>query len=90
MTVTLLDRRALVEEASQEPDPVHTGEVTKETQVIQDNNQTYLLDVLSNIKSKEQITKLSPYAYFLNGSGKYESLDYMSTEALIERIKNGL
>ncbi|AMS30388.1 chlorophyllide a reductase iron protein subunit X [Aquidulcibacter sp.] len=34
MTVTLLDRRALVEEASQEPDPVHTGEVTKETQVI--------------------------------------------------------
>ena len=34
MTVTLLDRRALLEEASQEPDPVHTGEVTKETQVI--------------------------------------------------------
>lgn len=34
MTVTLLDRRALVEEASQEPDPIHTGEVTKETQVI--------------------------------------------------------
>lgn len=64
--------------------------ITKETQVIQDNNQTYLLDVLSNIKSKEQITKLSPYAYFLNGSGKYESLDYISTEALIERIKNGL
>ncbi|GBF56896.1 chlorophyllide reductase 35.5 kDa chain [Candidatus Phycosocius bacilliformis] len=34
MTVTLLDRRALVNEASQEPDPVHTGEVTKETQII--------------------------------------------------------
>lgn len=34
MTVTLLDRRALVNEAAQEPDPVHTGEVTKETQII--------------------------------------------------------
>jgi chlorophyllide a reductase subunit X len=34
MTVTLLDRRALLDEAAQEPDPVHTGEVTKETQVI--------------------------------------------------------
>jgi 3,8-divinyl chlorophyllide a/chlorophyllide a reductase subunit X len=34
VSVTLLDRRALVEEAHQEPDPVHTGEVTKETQVI--------------------------------------------------------
>jgi 3,8-divinyl chlorophyllide a/chlorophyllide a reductase subunit X len=34
LTVTLLDRRALNHEASLEPDPVHTGEVTKETQVI--------------------------------------------------------
>jgi 3,8-divinyl chlorophyllide a/chlorophyllide a reductase subunit X len=32
--VTLLDRRALVEEANQEPDPVHMGEATKDTQVI--------------------------------------------------------
>jgi chlorophyllide a reductase subunit X len=34
MSVTLIDRRALRDEAAIEPDPVHTGEVTKETQVI--------------------------------------------------------
>ena len=34
MSVTLIDRRALREEAAIEPSPVHTGEVTKETQVI--------------------------------------------------------
>ena len=35
MSVTLIDRRvALREEAALEPEPVHTGEVTKETQVI--------------------------------------------------------
>jgi hypothetical protein len=64
--------------------------VTKEHQVIQNSNQSYLLDALSNIKSKEQITKLSPYAYFLNASKSFNELDFMSTEALIERIKSGL
>jgi 3,8-divinyl chlorophyllide a/chlorophyllide a reductase subunit X len=34
MTVTLLDKRVLRDEAAIEPDPVHTGEATKETQVI--------------------------------------------------------
>ena len=34
MSVTLIDNRRLREEAAVEPDPVHTGEVTKETQVI--------------------------------------------------------
>ena len=34
MSVTLLDTRALRQEAAQEPAPVHTGEVTKETQII--------------------------------------------------------
>ena len=34
MSVTLIDRRRLLDEASIEPEPVHTGEVTKETQVI--------------------------------------------------------
>jgi chlorophyllide a reductase subunit X len=34
MSVTVIDRRALRQEAAQEPDPVHTGEVTKDTQVI--------------------------------------------------------
>jgi chlorophyllide a reductase subunit X len=34
MTVTLIDRRRLLAEAEIEPDPVHTGAVTKETQVI--------------------------------------------------------
>jgi len=34
MSVTLLDKRVLRDEAAIEPDPVHTGEVTKETQVI--------------------------------------------------------
>jgi chlorophyllide a reductase subunit X len=34
MSVTLIDRRDLRDEAAIEPDPVHTGEVTKETQVI--------------------------------------------------------
>ena len=34
MSVTLLDTRRLRDEAAQEPDPVHTGEVTKETQII--------------------------------------------------------
>ena len=34
MSVTLIDRRALRAEAALEPDPVHMGEVTKETQVI--------------------------------------------------------
>jgi hypothetical protein len=64
--------------------------VTKEHQVVQDNNQVYLLEALSNIKSKEQITKLSPYAYFLNAAKSFNELDFMSTEALIERIKSGL
>ncbi len=64
--------------------------ITKEHQVIEQSIQNYLLDVLSNIKSKEQITKLSPYAYFLNASLHYDELDFMSTEALIERVKNGL
>ncbi|MBU6406384.1 MAG: chlorophyllide a reductase iron protein subunit X [Alphaproteobacteria bacterium] len=34
MTVTLLDRRALLEEAQMEPDPIAVGEVTKQTQII--------------------------------------------------------
>ena len=34
MTVTLITHKHLREEAKQEPDPVHTGEVTKETQII--------------------------------------------------------
>ena len=34
MSVTLIDNRRLRAEAAVEPDPVHTGEVTKETQVI--------------------------------------------------------
>ena len=34
MSVTLIDNRRLRDEAAIEPDPVHTGEVTKETQVI--------------------------------------------------------
>ncbi|MHB8284669.1 MAG: chlorophyllide a reductase iron protein subunit X [Caulobacteraceae bacterium] len=34
MTVTLINRTALREEAKLEPPPAHTGEVTKETQVI--------------------------------------------------------
>ncbi len=34
MTITLISHKALREEAKQEPDPVHTGEVTKETQII--------------------------------------------------------
>jgi len=34
MTITLISHKALREEARQEPDPVHTGEVTKETQII--------------------------------------------------------
>jgi len=34
MSVTLLDNRALRREAAIEPDPVPTGEVTKETQII--------------------------------------------------------
>jgi chlorophyllide a reductase subunit X len=34
MSITLLDRRALLDEAAIEPDPVPTGEVTKETQII--------------------------------------------------------
>ena len=34
MSVTLLDTRALRREAAIEPDPVPTGEVTKETQII--------------------------------------------------------
>ena len=34
MSVTLIDNRRLRQEAAVEPDPVHTGEVTKETQVI--------------------------------------------------------
>ena len=34
MSVTLISDRQLREEAAQEPDPVHTGEVTKETQII--------------------------------------------------------
>jgi hypothetical protein len=58
--------------------------------VIQDSIQPYLLEVLSNIKSKQQITKLSPYAYFLNAAKSFNDLDFMSTEALIERIKSGL
>ena len=32
--MTMLDTQALRDEAAQEPDPVHTGEVTSETQVI--------------------------------------------------------
>ena len=32
--MTMLDLGALRDEANQEPDPVHTGEVTKETQII--------------------------------------------------------
>ncbi|WP_197272342.1 chlorophyllide a reductase iron protein subunit X [Brevundimonas sp. AAP58] len=34
MTVTLITHKHLREEAKVEPDPVHTGEVTKETQII--------------------------------------------------------
>ena len=34
MTVTLITNRALRREAAIEPDPVHTGAITKETQVI--------------------------------------------------------
>jgi len=34
MTITLISHKALREEAKIEPDPVHTGEVTKETQII--------------------------------------------------------
>jgi chlorophyllide a reductase subunit X len=34
MTITLIAHKALREEAKVEPDPVHTGEVTKETQII--------------------------------------------------------
>jgi len=34
MTVTLITHKHLREEAKQEPPPVHTGEVTKETQII--------------------------------------------------------
>ena len=34
MSVTLIERRALKAEAAVEPDPVHTGPVTRETQVI--------------------------------------------------------
>jgi chlorophyllide a reductase subunit X len=34
MTITLISHKALREEAKQEPDPVHTGAVTKETQII--------------------------------------------------------
>ncbi|WP_171981978.1 chlorophyllide a reductase iron protein subunit X [Brevundimonas sp. LM2] len=34
MTITLISHKALREEARQEPDPVHTGAVTKETQII--------------------------------------------------------
>ncbi len=34
MTITLISHKALREEAKVEPDPVHTGEVTKETQII--------------------------------------------------------
>jgi serine/threonine protein phosphatase PrpC len=64
--------------------------IIKEHQVIQPTIQNYLLDVLSNIKSKEQITTLSPYAYFLDGSAHFDELDFMSTETLIERLKNGL
>lgn len=71
-------------------DDLSLAVVTKEHQVIQDGNQPYLLEVLSNIKSKEQITKLSPYAYFLNAAKSFNHLDFMSTEALIERIKSGL
>jgi hypothetical protein len=46
--------------------------------------------MLSTIKSKEQISKLSPYAYFLNSAKHYQATDYVSTEALIERLMNGL
>jgi chlorophyllide a reductase subunit X len=34
MTITLLDRRALLEEARMEPDPIAVGEATKQTQII--------------------------------------------------------
>jgi hypothetical protein len=62
----------------------------KEHQEIIDNHQNYLLEVLSPIKSKEQIIKVSPYAYFLDGTRSFRNLDFMSVETLIERIKTGL
>jgi hypothetical protein len=64
--------------------------VTRENQSLTQENIPYLKDVLNIIKSKDQITKLSPYSYFLNSSKGYNQLDYVSTETLIEQLMNGL
>ena len=64
--------------------------VTREYQVLNQETVPYLTTMLSTIKSKEQISKLSPYAYFLNSAKHYQATDYVSTEALIERLMNGL
>jgi hypothetical protein len=62
----------------------------RENQPLIEENVPYLKEMLSVIKSKEQITKLSTYAYFLDGSKGYLKTDYVSTEALIEQLMNGL
>ena len=64
--------------------------IAKEHQTIDESKKAYLLNVLANIKSKDQISKLSQYAYLANHAKSYRDLDYLSTEALLERLVIGL
>jgi hypothetical protein len=71
-------------------DDLSFGLIMKEHQPLDESKKPYLLNMLSNIKSKDQIIKLSQYAYLANHAKAYKDLDYLSTEALIERLVVGI
>jgi hypothetical protein len=71
-------------------DDLSFGLIMKEHQPLDESKKPYLLNMLSNIKSKDQIIKLSQYAYLANHAKAYKDLDYLSTEALIERLMVGI
>ena len=61
--------------------------IIKDTATLTDANVVLLEPYLSKIKSLEQVIKRSPYAFFLDPSLPYDRLDYVSSTALVERLK---
>jgi hypothetical protein len=61
--------------------------ILKDTLPLDDTNLPILEPYLSKIKSMDQIIKRSPYSFFIDPSLPYKDIDFMSSIALIERIK---
>lgn len=62
--------------------------IFKDILPLTDSNRIVLEPYLSKIKSIQQIIKRSPYACLIDHSIPYEKVDFYSTDALVERLKN--